>query len=56
MYIEHPYFYEGNDKEKGQRGNTLSIISNQSTGAAMAAPFTEWRKQNGYRSRKNTYQ
>ena len=31
-------------------------ISNQSTGAAMAAPFTEWRKQNGYRSRKNTYQ
>lgn len=31
-------------------------ISNQVTGAAKAAPFTEWRKQNGYGSRKNTYQ
>ena len=39
-----------------ERGNTLSIISNQGTGAAKAAPFTEWRKQNGYGSRKNTYQ
>ena len=34
----------------------LSIISNRRTGAAKAAPFTEWRKQNGYGSRKNTYQ
>ena len=26
------------------------------TGAAKAAPLIEWRKQNGYGSRKNTYQ
>lgn len=45
------------DKDTGKEyRNTLSIISNRRTGAAKAAPFTEWRKQNGYGSRKNTYQ
>ena len=37
--------HHGNpDKREGQRGDALSIISNQSTGAVKAAPFTEWEE------------